>query len=404
MRTGACVPRPSREDSAAKLARFARREWLIGAGGVAALSLGAARAAAAPTTTTQSATAQSAAKSADVSGLRVRVNVALNESPYGPSPHVAEALRSNVDRLERYVSGEASALTRQIAQVERVPEQHVVLGEILEPLGLHLGLSGGPGGEFLYSTPGYTTLVDASQPVGGVGVGVPLNDRLENDLAGYRSKVNARTRAAFLVNPHNPSGTMSESQGFKSFVSELARQTLVVVDEAYLEYSENFAARTLADRVRAGENVMVFRTFSKIHGLAGLPFGYALAPVALAEALRKRGVGNPRSLNRLAVLAAAASLSDPEHVAKVRSKVSLERARWREVLQELQLRYSDAHANFVFFESKKPQAEIAAALAADGIDIGRAYPPLSNWTRISIGLPAENRLVQNALRRVLGAE
>ena len=382
--------------------RLARRDWLMGAGSVAALSLVAARAAAAPAGATASVATDSAAKTADVGTLRVRVNVSLNESPYGPSPHVAETLRSNAGRLERYVGNEASTHIRQIAQLERVPEQHIVLGEILEPLGLYLGLTGGPGCEFLYSSPGYTALVDATSPVGGVGIGVPLNDKLENDLAGYRSKVNRRTRAAFLVNPHNPSGTVSEAQGFKSFVSELAKQTLVVVDEAYLEYSENFAGRTVADRVRAGENVLVFRTFSKIHGMAGLPFGYALAPIALAEALRKRGVGNPRTLNRLSVLAATASLSDPEHVAKVRSKVSLERARWREVLQELKLRYSDAHANFVFFESNKTQAEIASALAADGIEIGRAYPPLSNWTRISIGLPAENRLVQNALRRVLG--
>jgi histidinol-phosphate aminotransferase len=386
------------QDGAADYVCIARRHWLLGAGSVAALSVRAASAMAAPTAAKQTAATQNA----DSSGLQVRVNVSLNESPYGPSPQVAQVLRSNVDRVERYVGNEASALIRQIALLERVHEQHVVLGEVLEPLGLHLGLSGGPGGEFLYSAPGYTALVDAAQPVGGVGIGIALNDKLENDLTGFRSNVSRRTRAVFLVNPHNPSGTMSEAQGFKNFVSELAKQTLVVVDEAYLEYTENFAARTVADRVRAGENVIVFRTFSKIHGLAGLPLGYVLAPATLAETLRKRGVGNPRSLNRLSVLAASASLSDPDHVAKVRGKVSIERARWREVLQELKLRYSDAHANFVFFESKKPQAEIAAALAADGIDIGRAYPPLTNWTRISIGLPAENRLVHNALRKVLG--
>lgn len=384
------------EDSANDQTRVARRHWLMGAG-AAALSLQAARASAAPTAAKQTLTPQSP----DASGLRVRVNVSLNESPYGPSPRVAQVLRGNVDRVERYVDDEAGALIRQIAQLERVPEQNVLLGEVLEPLGLYLGLTGGPGGEFVYSAPGYTALVDAAQPVGGVGIGIPLNDKLENDLAAFRRNVGRRTRAVFLVNPHNPSGTMSEAQAFKTFVSELAKQTLVIVDEAYLEYAENFAARTVADRVRAGENVVVFRTFSKIHGLAGLPLGYALAPAALVDALRKRGVGSPRSLNRLAVLAASTSLSDPEHVTKVRSKVSIERARWREVLQELKLRYSDAHANFVFFESKKPQAEIATALAADGIDIGRAYPPLGSWTRISIGLPAENRLVHNALRKVL---
>jgi len=159
---------------------------------------------------------------------------------------VTKALNGALHGLERYTtSDEASALTRQIAELERVPESQVVLGEILEPLGLYLGLRGGPGGELVYSEPGYTALVDAAQPVGGIGVPVPLDARLENNLPQLRAKLTARTRALFLVNPHNPSGTLSDAAGFKTFVAELAKQTLVIVDEAYLEYAGDFAERTL---------------------------------------------------------------------------------------------------------------------------------------------------------------
>src|SRR5208282_2223622 len=104
---------------------------------------------------------------------------------------------------------------------------------------------------------------------------------------------------------------------FHALVSEMARQALVIVDEAYLEYLDDFAARTCAAHVRAGENVAVFRTFSKIYGLAGLPFGYAVLPRELAAGLKRRGVGHPRTLNRLAVVAAAASLRDAPFVASV---------------------------------------------------------------------------------------
>jgi histidinol-phosphate aminotransferase len=236
--------------------------------------------------------------------------------------------------------------------------------------------------------------------VGGVGVPVPLNSRLENDLAAFRSKLSSRTRAVFLVNPHNPSGTVSDSAEFRNFVAEVAQKALVIVDEAYLDYTGELAQRTAVERVRAGDNVLVFRTFSKLHALAALPLGYAIAPLKLAADLRKRGLGSSHGLNRLAVRAAAASVADGAYHASVRGQVSVERARWHQVLDDLKLKHSDARASFVFFESRLAQAEIAKGLASEGIDIGRAFPPLSNWTRISIGLPAENQRVQAALRKL----
>jgi histidinol-phosphate aminotransferase len=332
---------------------------------------------------------------------RKRINVSLNESPFGPSPHAAAAVATSLRDLERYTSAdEATALTRQIAELEGVPEDQVLLGEVLEPLGLYLGLRGGSGGEFLYSVPGYPAMVDAAQPVGGVGVPVPLDDKLENDLNAFRSRQNSRTRAVFLVNPHNPSGTVSDPGVLKDQVRELAKGSLVVVDEAYLDYTEDAAQRTMVERLRAGDNVLIFRTFSKLHALAALPLGYSLGRSSLLDELRKRGVGGPHSLNRLALRAASASLADPKHLAQVRAKVAVERGRWHQVLDSLKLRHSDARASFVFFESPRPQADVASALAAEGIDIGRAFPPLLNWTRISIGLPAENQSVQAALRRL----
>jgi histidinol-phosphate aminotransferase len=332
---------------------------------------------------------------------RPRINVSLNENPFGPSPRVTEALRLELHGLERYTEDEARALSHQIAQFEQVPDEQVILGEILEPLGAQLGLQGGPGGEFLYSVPGYPALVDAARPVGGVGVPIPLNARLENDLTAFRAKLSNRTRAAFLVNPHNPSGTVNDAVEFKASVAELAKKTLVIVDEAYLDYTDDLPARTAVECVRAGDNVLVFRTFSKLHALAALPLGYAIAPLRLAAELRKQGLGSSHSLNRLAVRAAAASLADSAYLASVRAKVSSERARWLDVLNELKLRHTDARASFIFFECRLTQAEVAKALAADGIDIGRAFPPLLNWTRISIGLPAENQRVQVALRKLL---
>jgi histidinol-phosphate aminotransferase len=325
----------------------------------------------------------------------------LNENPLGPSPAVIRAIEGQLGALSRYTADEAAALAQQIAAIEQVPTEQIVLGEVLEPLGAYLVQDDGARKEIVYSTPGYTALADAAKAAGGAGVGVPLDARLENDLANLRERVGASTRALFVVNPHNPSGTVSDAAVFHEFVSDTARRTLVIVDEAYLEFLDDFAVRSSVRHAREGENVAVFRTLSKIHGLAGLPFGYAVLPRRLAEELQRRGVGNPRSLDRLAVAAASASLRDTSFVASVRSRVAIERARWSVILDALGVRRAEARGNFVFFETRRPHTEIAAAMRSRGVDIGRSFPPLDQWARVSIGLPEENAYAQAALREVL---
>jgi histidinol-phosphate aminotransferase len=207
------------------------------------------------------------------------IRLSFNENPYGPSSNVAEAIQHDFARLNRYAdSAAAQRLAEQIASYEHIPVEQVVLGEILGLLGLYLGSRGGPGGEFIYSTPGYLALIDAAARVGGIGVPVPLNARHQNDLPALRAKVNDRTRAIYLVNPHNPTGTINDDEEFKRFLGESSQHVVTIVDEAYLEYAADFASRSAVSLVGDGANVMVFRTFDKIHGLAGLPIGYVLAP------------------------------------------------------------------------------------------------------------------------------
>src|SRR6202030_2939866 len=148
---------------------------------------------------------------------------------------------------------------------EQVPVEQVILGEILEFLGLYLGSQGGPGGEFIYSTPGFLALIDAAARVGAVGVPVPLNAQYKNDLPALGAKVNPRTRAIYLVNPHNPTGTVNDSDEFKRFLRKNSQNAVAIVDEAYLEYNADFSSRSAVSLVRDGANVMVFRTFDQIH-------------------------------------------------------------------------------------------------------------------------------------------
>jgi histidinol-phosphate aminotransferase len=330
------------------------------------------------------------------------IQLSLNESPYGPSPHVAEAIQREFNRLSRYADSQAAQLlAEQIATYEQVPVEQVVLGEALGFLGLYLGSQGGPGGEFIYSTPGYLALIDAAARVGGLGVPVPLNARYENDLPALSAKVNKRTRAIYLVNPHNPSGTVNDDEEFKRFLLKNSQNAVVIVDEAYLEYTVDFRSRSGVSLIRDGANVMVFRTFDKVHALAGLPMGYLIAPRALADALREQGAGDAESLGRLNIVAASAALRDTGQVERTRQAVAHERAVWLSVLDDLRLRHSEPNANFIFFNAHMPQPKLAAAMLSQGIDIGRPHPPYANWARITIGLPEENQRAQAALRRTL---
>ena len=334
-------------------------------------------------------------------GLPTRTRLSLNENAWGPSPDVAPAIRATAVGVERYVEqADVDALARQIARLEGVTPEQVVIGEVLEALGLFLARRRAGGGEIVFSAPGYTALVDAAAPLGGRGRPVPLDVRLENDLPALSRAAGENTLAVSLVNPHNPSGTVSEAGAWHTFLADVSRRTLTVVDEAYLEY-DDLAGLSAIRHVRAGRNVLVFRTLAKIYGLAGLSIGYAVSQAPLATALRQAGIGASHSLSRPALAAASAALADQGHVALVRDRTAAERRRLHTALDALSLRHTDARGNFVFFRTPAA-SRLRAAAATAGIEIARPFPPLDDWIRVTIGQPTENDRFLAVLRQVVG--
>lgn len=315
--------------------------------------------------------------------------LSLNENPFGPSPRVTAAITAALPRLARYADqADADRLAARVAALEGVAPDQVILGDVLEPLGRFLAMHGVQGGRFVYSDPGYTALVDAAHPLGGVGVPVVLDEGLRDDLATLKAAIDGRAKALFLVHPHNPSGTSHPFAVYAAFAREASQQTLVIADEAYLDYAPDSRA-SLVTLTREGANVVVFRTFDKIHGLAALPFGYALVPHNLARQLREAGVGGAHGLSALALVAAEASLGDPAWIAQVRRRTIAGRERLHQSLDGLGLKHSASEADFVFFASPIPAADLRARLAAQGIETARAFPPLGEWVRVTVGTEAE---------------
>lgn len=325
------------------------------------------------------------------------VRLSLNENALGPSPAVARAIAAEVPLAHRYVDQEqVDALVAQIAALEKVRPAQVILGEVLEPLGLALA-AGKSGGGIVFSTPGYTALVDAAAPLGGRAVPVPLNTDLANDLSAIERAVVADTIAVSLVNPHNPSGTVDDPDALAGFIARVAPRTLVIVDEAYLEY-DDLERRSAVRFVRDDANVVVFRTLAKIYGLAGLSIGYAVGPTALIGDLAKRGIGAPHALNRLSLAAAAAALRDQPQVARTRAFIASERSRLTQAIEQGGLRHTDSRANFVFFDGKGKATALRQAFENANIQIARPFPPLDSWLRITVGTAAENDAVIAVLR------
>jgi histidinol-phosphate aminotransferase len=210
-----------------------------------------------------------------------RARLSLNENPFGPSSFALAAIGKQLGEVCHYPDDGGDRLTRALVTRENVSADQIVLGEILGPLGLHLAMNGPGGGDSSIRSPATPLWWMRWRLVEGWSI-IPLDQYLQNDLSAIAAKVSSRTRAIYLVNPHNPSGTVNDTESFTTFVRDMSKRTTVIVDEAYLEFEPDFAARTAAGLTRAGENVVVFRTFGKIYGLAGLSMGYAVAPKALA--------------------------------------------------------------------------------------------------------------------------
>ena len=329
------------------------------------------------------------------------VQLCWNENPFGPSPQAVVAMEREVPRVHRYPFNIAPRLIQRLADQEGVTPEHIVLGvgsgEILETYGVYLGRQGG---DVITASPGYTQMTGAMQRMGSRVVAVPLNAKLEYDLEAMAAKITPATKAVYICNPNNPSGTILEPARLRAFAIEVSKTVPVFIDEAYLQCSDNFAENTMVGLVREGHNVTVARTFSKLYGLAGQRMGYGVMQPEMAKGMREFMTG---SVNLLGVVGALASLDDLLYVESARLKIKAGRDALIGVLKEFGRRYAEPQGNFVFFHTGVPIAEFSKRMLAENVIVARGFSPLNDWCRISIGSPAEMAVCHAALRKILTA-
>jgi histidinol-phosphate aminotransferase len=341
---------------------------------------------------------------ADVEGLANAVKLSANEAALGPSPKAVEALRAAAARAHRYPDGEARALREAIGRRFDLDPAHIVCGSGSdELLQLLMRAYVGSGEEVLYSAHGFLMYKLTALALGAIPVAAPEHD-LRTDVDALLARVTSRTRAVFVANPNNPTGSYLRHEELARLHAGLPEDVLLVIDAAYAEYVDRDDCATGRELVDSAHNVVMTRTFSKLFGLAALRLGWLYAPPAVIAVLHR--VRGPFNVSALAQTAGIAALEDRDHQAAEYAN----NQRWRPWLAEqlagLGLKVHPSAANFVlvgFDESGAASAPAASAwLERQGI-LARpmAAYGLPHCLRITVGREGENQMVVDCLREFL---
>jgi histidinol-phosphate aminotransferase len=327
------------------------------------------------------------------------IRLGSNENPYGPSESMRKAMTIALDEGCRYPWSQNGSLVKMVADREGVPEEYVVLtAGSMEGLKV-AGITFGKGGEILTCTPTFLSMMEYARLWGTEVNWVPLTKDLDFDLDEIEKRVSYETGLVFLCNPNNPTGKLLPAERVRDFCESVSNRTVVFSDEAYYDYITEPNYPSMIELVKKGCDVVVARTLSKVYGLAGIRIGYLVAKPELANKLRDRVVANT---SIMAIEAGKAALADTDFYRFSLQKNAEAKGLITATLDELKLFYLQSHANFVFFQTGRDVAELGKTMAAKGFIIGRPFPPLNDWCRISTGTIEEITLYNQAIREVLG--
>ena len=324
--------------------------------------------------------------------------LSANENPYGPGPAAREAIQRAIADGWKYSFGEEMALKKLIAEREGLTPGHVILGdgssEILHIAGV---LYGAGGGEVIHAAPTFAMVADYAKELGASVQAVPLDQGLTHDLKAMAARISKQTRLIYICNPNNPTGTLVPGRDVRDFIATVPKDIVVLVDEAYLDLSDDMAEHTTVPRVQAGDNVIVARTFSKLHGLAGLRIGYGLARPDIIQRLERMKLP---VLSTIGLRAATASYQDVAFQTESRKRIAEGVAITLKALDERKLRYAPTRGNFVFFDTGRPVGQVLAAMRERGFSLGRPFPPYDTWCRVSMGRVEQMQAFAGAIREV----
>ncbi|MFC6182185.1 histidinol-phosphate transaminase [Lactiplantibacillus daowaiensis] len=327
-------------------------------------------------------------------GLDQLVRLSANENPYGTSPKVAAAVKNwDFTQSNRYPDAEAAELRQAVATQQHVDPDQLVFSVGLDEMIVMLSRTFlSPNDQVLVATPTFGEYGLHAEIEGGQLVSVPTKTNGQIDWPAMQAAVTPQVKMVWLCNPNNPTGTVESLADITAFVQAIPATTMVLIDEAYLDFAPQATALTAMQLPAAYPNVIVMRTFSKAYGLANFRVGYAVVPPALAPTLQ--AVRLPYNLNSLTQIAALAAIKDQAFVADTVAKNATERALWQAFFDEQGIQYDQSAANFIFFTY--PQADqLATYLLQHGYSLRTGLRP--NWLRLTIGTAVDNQAIRSLI-------
>jgi histidinol-phosphate aminotransferase len=336
-------------------------------------------------------------------GIKGSIKLASNENPLGPGRLAREAVRAALGELGRYPDGGGFELRAALARRHGVDASAITLGNgSNDVLDLVARTFLQPGVESVFSEHAFAVYPISTQAAGATARVAPAR-AYGHDLDAMAALVGERTRVVWIANPNNPTGTWVPADRLHAFIRALPQTCVVVVDEAYTDYVEEADFPDASRWVAELPNLIVTRTFAKVHGLAALRVGYGVSDPRIADLLNR--VRQPFNVNSLAQAAALAALDDAEHLA---ASVALNRdgmAQLRAGCERLGLGFIPSVGNFLTIDLGRAAAPVYQALLREGcITRPVANYGLPNHLRVTIGLQAENQRFLASLGRVLVAE
>jgi len=328
------------------------------------------------------------------------IKLASNECPYTPFPEVISALTKVLGELNRYPDASSAILKKKLAAFLGIADSNLVIGngsgEVLRLIATAIL---NQGDEVIMARQTFLLYPRVVALMGAIAREVELKD-FRHNLEGMLKQVNEKTKMVIICNPNNPTGTIVYREEVDDFLNQLPAGILTVFDEAYFDFVEDERYPNGLDYFRAGKEVAVIRTFSKIYGLAGCRIGYGIASAELISALNK--VREPHNINLLAQVAAAASLDYPEELVRRKGLISEGKRYLYQELERLGLSYVPSEANFILVDLKKPCREVFQKLLKKGIIVRTGdifgYP---THIRVTVGKPEENERFIGALEDIV---
>src|SRR5438093_11690309 len=327
-------------------------------------------------------------------------HLSSNENCWGPPESVMKAMNNAWKYSNRYGYPDAN-IVGEIAKHHGVKPENILLGagsgEILDVVGTTFLLGGK---KVLGVEPSYSSVYQHATSIKTTAIKLPLGKDYRQDMAAMVKAANAHASEiglVYLCNPNNPTGIVVSKQEVKQLLDGIPKDMPVLIDEAYHHFVDDPSCATSVPYVLEGRPVIIARTFSKIAALAGMRLGYAVAPAELIRRMRPYGIG---SINAIVKWGGVAALKDTASQAHVKQVTIELRKKTTSELQALGYSTIPSEANFFMVHIKRPVQPVVEAFAKNGVLVGRPFPPMLDYLRVSIGTPEEMTRFTTAFKEI----